>query len=84
MKCRSVYYSRSQEQESRRVGGSKRTQQGGNMKIAVSSDERNHLVDVVIAELNKRGYEVEYFGPVAGSDADWPEVLLFPATLRGR
>lgn len=44
------------------------------MKYVLSSDERTHLVDVVIEELRKRGHEVEYFGPEAGQEADWPEV----------
>lgn len=44
------------------------------MKIAVSADERTQLVDSVLDELGKRGHEVEYFGPEAGGDADWPEV----------
>jgi ribose 5-phosphate isomerase B len=44
------------------------------MKIAVSTDERTHLVDVVLEQLRQRGHEVEYFGPEAGQEADWPEV----------
>lgn len=45
------------------------------MKIAVSTDERTHLVDIILEELNKRGHEVQYFGPAPGEDAaDWPEV----------
>lgn len=35
------------------------------MKIAVGSDERTALTDAVIAELQKRGYEVELYGPLA-------------------
>jgi ribose 5-phosphate isomerase B len=46
------------------------------MKIAVSTDERTHLVDMVIAELGKQGHEVSYFGPEPGAAADWPEVTL--------
>ena len=46
------------------------------MKIAVSTDERTHLVDAVMQELQKRGHEVEYFGPEPGKEADWPEVTL--------
>ncbi|HEY0607092.1 MAG TPA: RpiB/LacA/LacB family sugar-phosphate isomerase [Herpetosiphonaceae bacterium] len=46
------------------------------MKIAVSTDERTHLVDMVIAELGKQGHEVAYFGPEPGGAADWPEVTL--------
>ena len=47
------------------------------MKIAVSTDERTHLVDVVLDELKKRGHEVAYFGPDEGGEAvDWPDVTL--------
>lgn len=46
------------------------------MKLAVSTDERTHLVDTVIEELQKRGHEVEYFGPEPGKEADWPDVTL--------
>lgn len=46
------------------------------MKIAVSTDERTHLVDTVIEELRKRGNEVMYLGPEVGQEADWPEVTL--------
>lgn len=47
------------------------------MRIAVSSDERTRLVDVVLEELRKRGHEVEYYGPGQGeASADWPEVTL--------
>ena len=44
------------------------------MKVAVSADERTHLVDTILEELAKRGHVVEYFGPEAGEEADWPEV----------
>jgi ribose 5-phosphate isomerase B len=46
------------------------------MKIALSTDERTHLVDTIVEELQKRGHEVEYFGPEPGEEADWPEVTL--------
>ena len=47
------------------------------MRIAVSTDERNHLVDFVLDELKRRGHEVEYVGPAEGEDsADWPDVTL--------
>ncbi len=44
------------------------------MKIAVGSDERTHLTDVVIAELKQRGHEILPFGPLAEQDpeTDWP------------
>ncbi len=45
------------------------------MKIAVSTDERTHLVDVMLEELKKRGHEVVYFGPGEGEDpVDWPDI----------
>jgi len=47
------------------------------MKIAVSTDEHTHLVDVILAELEKRGHEVAYFGPgEEGEAADWPDVTV--------
>jgi len=46
------------------------------MKIAVSTDERTHLVNTILEELHKRGHEVEYFGPESGQEADWPEVTV--------
>jgi ribose 5-phosphate isomerase B len=47
------------------------------MRIAVSTDERHHLVDFVLDELKRRGHEVEYVGPAEGEDsADWPDVTL--------
>lgn len=50
------------------------------MKIAVSTDERTHLVDTVIDELRKHGHEVTYFGPEHGDTADWPDVTLQAVT----
>lgn len=46
------------------------------MKIAVGSDERTHLTDVLIEELSKRGYDLMLFGPLSenDSDVDWPLV----------
>lgn len=44
------------------------------MKIAVSTDERTHLVEVVLDELRKREHEVHYLGPESGESEDWPEV----------
>ncbi len=46
------------------------------MKIAVSTDERTHLVDAVLEDLIRRGHEVVYVGPEAGEESDWPEVTL--------
>ncbi|RMG97016.1 MAG: RpiB/LacA/LacB family sugar-phosphate isomerase [Chloroflexi bacterium] len=44
------------------------------MKLAVGSDEKTHLTDVVIAELEKRGHEVTLFGPLADRQEYWPDV----------
>lgn len=44
------------------------------MKIAIGSDERTHLTDVVIEEIKKRGHQVELFGPLADQKEYWPEV----------
>ena len=46
------------------------------MKIALSTDERTHLVEAVLEDLQKRGHAVTYFGPQPGHEADWPEVTL--------
>lgn len=44
------------------------------MKIAVGSDERTHLTDYVIEELEKRGIELELLGPLGGEDIEWTDV----------
>jgi ribose 5-phosphate isomerase B len=44
------------------------------MKIAVASDERTHLTDVVVEELKKQGHQVKLFGPLIGEDTPWPMV----------
>ena len=46
------------------------------MKIAVSADERHHIVDVILAELERRGHQVVYFGPEPGEEKDWPDVTV--------
>jgi ribose 5-phosphate isomerase B len=51
------------------------------MKIAVSSDEHAHLVEVVLRELRDRGHDVEYVGPQPNAAADWPEVTAVAAHL---
>ena len=35
------------------------------MKLAVGSDERTLVTDAVVAELRRRGHEVELAGPLA-------------------
>lgn len=49
------------------------------MRIAVSTDERNHLVETLLAELEARGHEVRYFGPSPGAEMDWPEATFAAA-----
>jgi ribose 5-phosphate isomerase B len=44
------------------------------MKIAIGSDERTHLTDSVIAEVEKRGHSVTLFGPLADEAMYWPAV----------
>ena len=44
------------------------------MKIAIGSDERNRLTDVIIEELQKREYEIIALGPLANEDGTWSEV----------
>lgn len=44
------------------------------MKIAVGSDEKNHLTDFVIEELRKRGLDLELHGPLKGKNIEWTEV----------
>ena len=44
------------------------------MKIAIGSDERTHLTDVVVGEIRKQGHEVTLYGPLVNEDLYWPEV----------
>ena len=44
------------------------------MKIAVGSDERTHLTDFVVEELEKKGIELELHGPLSGEPIQWAEV----------
>jgi ribose 5-phosphate isomerase B len=44
------------------------------MKIAVGSDEKTHLTDMVVQELARRGLEVELVGPLKQESLDWPRV----------
>ena len=44
------------------------------MKLAIGSDERTHLTDMVVKELIERGHEVELFGPLQDEKLFWPEV----------
>jgi ribose 5-phosphate isomerase B len=44
------------------------------MKISVGSDERTHLTDSVIEQLQKRGHELTLHGPLTAEAIPWPEV----------
>ena len=44
------------------------------MKIALASDERTHLTDVVIHALQERGHEVETLLPEEGATLPWADV----------
>ena len=44
------------------------------MKIAIGSDEKTHLTDFVIRELEKKGIELELHGPLAGESIQWAHV----------
>jgi len=46
------------------------------IRIAVGSDERTHLTDFVVRELNKRGHDVILIGPLAGGKEEWAEVSI--------
>ena len=44
------------------------------MKIAVGSDERTYLTDVVVEVLRERGHEVVLFGVLKDESVSWPVV----------
>ena len=44
------------------------------MKLAIGSDERTHLTDIVVEEVKKRGHSVKLYGPLAERPGYWPEV----------
>ena len=44
------------------------------MKLAVGSDERTHLTDMVVEELAKRGHTVELFCPLRDEKMPWPHI----------
>ena len=46
------------------------------MKIAVGSDMKTHLTDVVVDELKKMGHEVEIFGALVKRRALWSQVAV--------
>jgi ribose 5-phosphate isomerase B len=46
------------------------------MKIAVGSDMKTHLTDVVVEELKKRGHEVSVYGALDKAPALWSQVAV--------
>ena len=44
------------------------------MKLAVASDERTHLTDVVIELLHEKGHQLTLFGPLKNEELPWPVV----------
>lgn len=46
------------------------------MKIAVGSDMKTHLTDVVVDELKKMGHDVEVFGALIETPALWSKVAV--------
>ena len=44
------------------------------MKLAIGSDERNHLTDTVVKEMVERGHQVQLLGPLQDEKLLWPEV----------
>ncbi len=46
------------------------------MRVAVGSDEKTRLTDVVVEELERRGIDVELFGALnpSGLESLWPQV----------
>ena len=56
------------------------------MKIIVGSDEKTHLTDSVIEELQNRRHELQLIGPLQGKAAMWPAVarLVGEAVANGQ
>ncbi len=46
------------------------------MKIAVGSDMKTHLTDAVLADLEKRGFEVDLYGALVAEPAPWSRVAV--------
>ncbi len=44
------------------------------MKIAIGSDEKTHLTDVIVEQVKQRGHTVELYGPLEDENAAWPQV----------
>jgi ribose 5-phosphate isomerase B len=56
------------------------------MKLAVGSDEKTHLTQAVLAELERRGHALTLFGPLADMALTWPHVgrAVAEAVAEGR
>ncbi|HLB63467.1 MAG TPA: RpiB/LacA/LacB family sugar-phosphate isomerase [Anaerolineales bacterium] len=56
------------------------------MRIAVGSDEKTALTDVIVEELKRRGHELSLVGPLAGEKKAWPAVArkVAEAVAEGR
>ncbi|MCB9267524.1 MAG: RpiB/LacA/LacB family sugar-phosphate isomerase [Lewinellaceae bacterium] len=46
------------------------------MKIAVGSDMKAHLTEVIVEELRKRGHEVDTYGAIVTTPAPWTKVAI--------
>ncbi len=44
------------------------------MKVALGSDEKTHLTDYVLKQLDKMGIRCDLYGPPAGESIEWAEV----------
>ncbi len=44
------------------------------MKLIVGSDEKTHLTDVVVRNLQERGHQLQLVGPLQGKKELWPAV----------
>ncbi len=55
------------------------------MNLAVGSDEKTHLTQAVIEDLERRGHRVSVYGPLAGAPGTWPQVArnVAEAVVRG-
>jgi ribose 5-phosphate isomerase B len=44
------------------------------MQLAIGSDERNHVTDLVVRRLQEDGHSLILFGPLQGDEEVWPNV----------
>lgn len=51
------------------------------MKVVVSSDMHDPLIESVLKELESRKIEATYIGPVAGDETDWPDITMDAARM---